>query len=428
MSNSLGNNGGRFYSSLVQPVLIDCSFIVDAANGNGMGLRSLKGSEVKNVFMHTTAAIHGNTHTNTVIDSIAEGTGSLTVGMTLSGSGIVTGTKIVSITSSSAIVVSVATTATASSVAITTAGAGSPNPAAGYALIQLKNNYVKYAGGFSGFVSPTTGGTVAINSTSLTVGNPYIIASVGHGTLGAATIAPVADVSGNLASTWFSLYDNYGNTFIVWFKVSGVGSAPVGVSGTLVQQSISANDSAATIGAALAITLANLPSGISGVSSFTASGTTTVTVTSTQTNPYAPLPGPPADGLIPTTFTFARTVTNSNLSNWQFVGVPPGVVPNVGASFIATQTGQSSGGGSTGLTIAPGYSGIGSLEVIGDPNQSIAPIPMGGSANKGAYIMVQFVAPTNSSTTTPIATAPASGSVVGMSFYLEHKSVIISGE
>ena len=123
---------------------------------------------------------------------------------------------------------------------------------------------------------------------------------------GAATISPVADIAGSLASTWFSLYDNYGNTFIIWFSVSGVGSAPIGVSGTLVQQSILSGATAAQIGAALVLTIQNLPSGVAGVFSFTASGTTTVTVTSTQTNPYAPI-APPADGLIPTGFAFVKT-------------------------------------------------------------------------------------------------------------------------
>jgi len=361
-TNALGNNGGRFYGFGFQPVYIDCNFIVDATNGNGLGIRSLKGGGVQNVFMHTSA----------------------------------------------------------------TAGKGAngylnPNPASGYAIIQLNNNYARYLGGFSGFVSPTTGGTSAINATALTVGNPYVIATVGHGTAGATTIAPVADVSGSLASTWFSLYDGYGNTFIIWFSVSGVGSAPnLGVAapaGTVglhyVQQSISTNDTAATIGADLVVTIENLASGTSGVDSFTATGTTTVTVTSTLNQP---LPGGAADGVIATGFTFALTKYKSNNQNWANVGLPAGVLPNVGASFIATATGDSTGGGSTGTVIGTGTSGISSIEVVGDPNQSFYPVPVGGSPNVGAWIMVQFLAPTSASVTTLAATAPASGSTVGLSF------------
>lgn len=375
-TNRQGNSGGRFYSFLNRPVHIDCNFIVDSTNGNGLGIRSLKGSGVRNVFMHTSA-------------TPGKGTG----------------------------------------------GYLNPNPAAGYALVQLHNNYNKYAGGFSGFVSPSTGSTLAINSTALTIGNPYLIASVGHATAGTVTIAPVADVSGSLASTWFRIYDAYGNTFIVWFSVSGVGAAPQGVSGTLVQQSISTNASAATIGAALVVTLENLlaaqPGNLqapSGVYSFTATGTTTVTVVSTATNPYGPLPGGPADGLIPTGFAFAVVDYSTNQQCWAGVGLPAGVVPNVGASFIATATGFTTGGGSTGTVVAPGVSGITSIEVVGDPNQSISPVPMGGSPNTGAWFLLQYLAATSSSTTTLVATAPAAGSVVGLSFILEAGSILISGE
>ncbi len=370
MSNATGNNGGRFYSTLVKPVLVDCNFVVDAANGNGLGIRSLKGSGVRNVFMHT---------------STTPGKGE--------------------------------------------GGYLNPNPAAGYALIQLRDNYSRYVGGFSGFASPLSGSSLAINGSALTAHAPYVIVSVGHGTAGAVTIAPVADVSGSLASTWFSLYDSYGNTFIIWFSVSGVGKAPSGVSGTLVQQSIVTNDTAATIGADLVVTinglLANTPQNPSApsVASFSAAGTTTVTVTNTLNVPF---PGGPADGAIPTTFTMAVTRSKTNLQNWQNVGVPKGVVPAVGVSFIATATGDANG--STGLVQAPLVSGTSVFEIVGDPTQSFSPIPMGGTGNKGGWLLVSLLSATNSSTTTLVATAPADNSVCGLSFYVEQSSVLISGE
>lgn len=370
-SNSLGNNGGRFYSTLVRPVLIDCNFVVDSANSNGLGIRALKGAGVKDVFMYTSASAgRGNSG---LLNPMAQ---------------------------------------TASQ---------------GYALIQLQNNYARYCGGFQGFSSPLTGSNLAINATALTVGVPYIITAVGHGAAGTNTIAPVADTAGSLASTWFRVYDNYGNTFIIWFSVSGVGAAPVGVSGTLVQQTIASGATAAQIGTALVLTLQALPSGISGVNSFTASGTTTVTVVSTATNPYAPL-SPFADGAIATGFTFARTTLNTNATNWQTVGLPKGVLPSVGASFVALAQGQSSGGGSTGTVSAAAVSGISSIEVVGDPNASLAPVPIGGSPNVGGWILVKFVAPTSSSVTTQIATAPVDNSACGLSFYVEQSSILIAGE
>lgn len=435
-TNKLGYNGGRSYSFLNRPVLVNCDFVVDATNG--LGITSLKGSGVQNVFMHTstTPARGNNNYLN-------------------------------------------------------------PNPASGYALIQLANNYNRWAGGFSSFVSPLTGSNLAINATALTIGLPYVITAVGHGTLGAVTIATVADVAGSLASTWFRLYDNYGNSFIVWFSVSGVGSAPVGVSGTLIQQSITANDSAATIGAALAVTLAAVPAqqpgnltAPAGVFSFTTSGTTTVTVTSTQTNPYSPL-SIPADGAIATGFTFAITVTKTGDQNWHNVGVPAGVIPAVGVSFIATAVGDASSGSSTGTVKLSSVSGISHMEIIGDPNKSLAPIPAGGSPNVGGWILVQFLtasfagtalgththnfivkggqaasttnnianyagpligkqeatdatylgsasatnggvvaasAGTPAGTMSLIVAAPAAGSLVNVSFYVEAGSILISGE
>lgn len=81
----------QFFNTLHNtPVLLDCNFIVDSANGNGLGIRSLKGAGIQNVYMHTSA----------------------------------------------------------------TPAAGNPNPAAGVILVQLDNPYYRYFGGFSGQVSP----------------------------------------------------------------------------------------------------------------------------------------------------------------------------------------------------------------------------------------------------------------------------------
>lgn len=369
MGHALGNNYGKSYSFLSKPVNLDLNFIVDAANANGLGVRSVKGQGVENVFMHTsqTPGRGPNNYLN-------------------------------------------------------------PNPAVGMALIQLAYNYNELKGGPINIKSPVTGSNLAINGSALTAGQPYVITAVGHGEAGTATIAPVADVAGSLASTWFKLFDNYGNTFIIWMSVSGVGAAPQGVSGTLVQQSIAANDSAATIGAALVVTINGLFAntlqnpGAPHVAPFSASGTTTVTVVSTQHNPYMPLPGVPADGDVPTGFTFALTKYISNLQDWQAVGLPKGVVPAVGVSFIATAAGASSGGGSTGTVKAVSVSGIISAEIIGSPDLSLSPIPMAGSPNVGAWLLIQFLGATDASTTTMIPKAPADESQVYVQLMLEQAS------
>lgn len=224
-----GQNAGHYYSNITKPYLLNLNFAVDSTNGNGLGIRSLKSNGwCRNVFMHTSA----------------------TPGM---GDGFT-----------------------------------NPNPAVGYALIQFKQNFNYYLGGFTGFVSPSTGSTL----TSTTQHNAYVIASL---------------------------------------------------------------------------------------------GTTT-------------------------------------LAQWVAAGLPPGITPNVGASFIAIATGSIGG---TGTVIAAGVSGITSVEVVGDPNQSIANSNI--ASNGGAWVLVQFLGATSSSVTTLVAAAPANNSVVGMSFLFDGSSVSIDG-
>ena len=79
---------------------IDINFIVDSTNGNGLGIRSLKGAGVANVYMHTSA----------------------------------------------------------------TPAAGNPNPAPGLILVQLSQEYTQYLGGYSGFVSPVSGTPINVTT------------------------------------------------------------------------------------------------------------------------------------------------------------------------------------------------------------------------------------------------------------------------
>ena len=86
------------YSFHNKLTLLDCNFVVDNSNGNGLGIRSLKGAGIANVFMHTTA----------------------------------------------------------------TPASGNPNPPAGYILVQLQDNYQRYFGGAAGFVAAPGSTTATI--------------------------------------------------------------------------------------------------------------------------------------------------------------------------------------------------------------------------------------------------------------------------
>ena len=223
MANRNWASGGKIYSMHVSPVLLDCNFVVDSANGNGLGLRSLKGPAVKAVYMHTSA----------------------------------------------------------------TPAAGSPNPAVGTILVQMADNYNRSFSGFNSIVSPVSGSPL----TSTTAGSAYIIVSV---------------------------------------------------------------------------------------------GTTTA-------------------------------------AQWQTAGLPIGITPAIGVSFVAKAPGGALGGsGAVEIAAALG-SNVASIEVLGDPNLSIAPIP---SANQGygASFILQCRDYQGA------IVAPADGSVISLAFYLSNSSITVQGE
>lgn len=119
-----GQNGGRLYSNITQPADIELNFTVDHANGNGLGVRSIKSNGyVQNVFMHTSAT---------------------------PGAGL--------------------------------GGMVNPNPAAGYILIQMKQNFQYVLSGSNSIVSPVTAPTTSTTS-GLTVGQAYIVTVLGTTTL-----------------------------------------------------------------------------------------------------------------------------------------------------------------------------------------------------------------------------------------------------
>lgn len=115
MANTNWSNGGRIYIPQVKPVLLNCSFVVDSTNANGLGIRSLKGPGISNVYMHTSAA----------------------------------------------------------------PAAGNPNPSSGLIVVQLAQNFQRYLGGFGGTVSPVTGGNIVVSGGTLVQGDAYIITSLG---------------------------------------------------------------------------------------------------------------------------------------------------------------------------------------------------------------------------------------------------------
>jgi hypothetical protein len=216
-----GQNGGHYYSNITQPVELDCNFTVDSTNGNGLGVRSIKSNGyIQNVFMHTTA----------------------TPGMGLGGQ-------------------------------------LNPNPAAGYILVQFKNNFNYYLGGYNGLIPPLA----STGLTSTTIGSPVVITSLG----------------------------------------------------------------------------------------------------------------------------------TTSLAQWQAAGLPKGLTPTVGQSFVPIATGALGGTGTVG---APGVPLINQICVVGDPNGSIANSSI--AANGGAYVLLQCLGDL-------AVAAPANNSVIALTFKFDCSSVSI---
>lgn len=136
----------------------------------------------------------------------------------------------------------------------------------------------------------------------------------------------------------------------------------------------------------------------------------------------------------PPTTGSALTSTTANLvyvinalgttttAQWQAKGLPVGLTPAVGQSFVATATGAIGG---TGSVKVPGVSGVQSMELVGDPSASSASSPIATAG--GAWLMVKFMGPTDASTTTPIPVAPTALSVIRLSVINDISSVTIDG-
>jgi len=276
-------------------VLIDANFVVDPSNGNGLGIRSLKGPGVQAVYMHATPAATTTTSvfpSGATIITVANLTnlvvGEVVTDSTTSGN-IAGGTTIVSINpANNQITLSAATLGASASApgdtlsfAMTAALAGNPNPPAGYIYLHLHDNYNRYYSGFSGFVAPVSGTPL----TSVTANLVYIITSLGTGTQ----------------------------------------------------------------------------------------------------------------------------------AQWAAIGLEPGVVPSVGAAFVASTSASVPGGGTVEARAAGG-SGIDHIEVVGDPNQTCSP-----QQAKGAVIISVCLFE-------GAVTAPATGTVISLASYMSNGSNTVKGE
>ena len=116
------------------------------------------------------------------------------------------------------------------------------------------------------------------------------------------------------------------------------------------------------------------------------------------------------------------TLGDATAAKWLAIGVPAGIEPAVGVSFVALTNG---GAGDT-LTSrvqasATAGSGIATIEVLGNPDLSIAPDPA-DSEGVGSQIILQCRDYAGA------IAAPADDSVISLIFELNNSSVRVSGE
>lgn len=114
----------------------------------------------------------------------------------------------------------------------------------------------------------------------------------------------------------------------------------------------------------------------------------------------------------------AYVITVVGDTDWSTAGLPSGVTAAVGQSIILAALPAAG----TGRVKAIVSVAIKSVEVIGDPNLSLAP------SNQGAIINIQCFGETSAADTTPIPADPANGSVMYLSIMLSNSSVLINGE
>ena len=120
-----------------------------------------------------------------------------------------------------------------------------------------------------------------------------------------------------------------------------------------------------------------------------------------------------------------QSLGTSTAADWLALGVPPGVTPAVGVSFVALVTGAGTG---TGTVEAPAAAGAGifSIAMVGNSNLSIGPIPVGGSPNVGGF--VNLACYKDSAADAPVLAAPADGTLISLSFYMNQSNVVVAGE
>ncbi len=115
------------------------------------------------------------------------------------------------------------------------------------------------------------------------------------------------------------------------------------------------------------------------------------------------------------------TLGNATAAALQAIGLPAGITPAVGVSFIATDVGAGANTSTTRVEAAAAAgSGVATIEIVSDPNTTLAPSQLAQST--GAQIILQCRDYAGA------LVAPAAGSKIMVRILLSNSSVQIQGE
>lgn len=442
MANRNFSSGGKIYAMHTSPVLLDCNFIVDSTQASG--IRALKGPTIKSVTMRGPGVVSSNPPAGSPVLGTSKNFAILAAStITNTGSSVITGdlglyagTSVTGFPPGTVIGVQHITDSVANQGQIDATAAYTALQALASTVIPSALDAQVLTAGVYSFASgaatlATSAPGVLTFSGSAT--DIFIIKTASTLTTGAGGAATMVFTGGALASNVYWAIGSSATINVTGasaFKGHLIAQVSVTIGGGTVDGNLVALTGAITISAASIIT--NVSS-----SSSTTTGPLAGTIVVKLVDGYnRSLSGfsNVITGLAATNTSIDNSVLvigtayvisvlgNAPASKWYAIGVPIGVKPAVGVSFIASSTG---GAGniliSKVVTAQATGSGIVTIEVLGDPTLSSNPL---ASANQG--FGAQFILQCRGYS--GALAAPVDGTVISLAFLLSNSSIIVQGE
>lgn len=435
------------------PVLLDCNFVVDPANGNGLGIRNLKGPGILNVFMNSTSfpppsipfsaassyAIIGASAISNTGSSVLSGNIALTPGSSVTGFPPGTFSGTLNVDNAQAIAAQASAQGAYTSL-FSTATTTIPSALDGQTLAPGAYSFASGAA----TLATSAPGTLTLNGGPTSI---FVIKTASTLTTGAGGAPTIALTGGAVASNVFWIVGssatlNSGTAGTFNGNVIAQNSITVTNGGT-INGTLSALTGAVTLGAATVINAVPF----SGTSTLAhpnpAPGIILVQLAENYNRYYggfAGFEGPLSDTPIavatgPLAIGGAYVIVSvgtTTQAQWAALGLNPGNLAAPGVAFVAIAA-TTPGTGAVETQLA---SGVDHIELVGDPNATFAnqlsvqshPGTLNNLSEKSPFLTFFVMGPTSSSVTTYIPTAPAIGTTIGMAFYLSNSSVLVKGE